>query len=131
PNRRLREHVRHAVFTSERLLAVMRNHGLYASLLRTNPRAALESFQEDIVIDVYRNYFIEERAPSAPPRSARIAVGYRSPLPLQSVAVARDLGKLVAEHEGNHRHAQALRAARVSAQAAAMARTALHRRQQE
>jgi hypothetical protein len=64
--------VRQAIFTSEPLLAVMRRHGLYARLMQKSPRTALENFKEDIAIDVYQHYFVEDRARGAAPRSARL-----------------------------------------------------------
>jgi hypothetical protein len=110
PQRRLREYVRDAVFTSAPMLELIRRHGLYPSLVKKNPRAALESFREDIVIDVYQNYFVEPRAPGETPRSARVAVSYRSTDRSTALAVTRDLGALIRKHETAVRNAQAERA---------------------
>src|ERR1041384_1873106 len=77
PKRKLREYVRQALLTSDKLVPLIRRYGLYPSLARRNMRAALESFREDIDVDVYQNYFVEQRTPGAAPRSARVAVSYR------------------------------------------------------
>lgn len=111
--RQLREYVRQAVFTSEPLLELMRRHGLYARLAEKNVRAALESFREDIEIDVYQNYFVEERTAGSSPRSARLTVSFRDKDPQRALAVTRDLGKLIVEQQRAFRREQAL--ARASA----------------
>jgi hypothetical protein len=105
--RQLAEYVRQAVFTSQPLLELMRRHGLYASLLRKNERAALDSFREDIQIEVYQNYFVEDRRPGGAPRTARLTVSFRSKDPHQALAVTRDLGALIISHEQATRRDQA------------------------
>jgi hypothetical protein len=105
--RRLADYVRDGIFTSEPLLALIRRHGLYPSLARNNPRAAIDSFREDIDVDVYQNYFVEQLEPGKSPRSARVALSYHSPDRDKALAVTRDLGKLVQEHELRLRREQA------------------------
>jgi hypothetical protein len=109
--RQLGEYVRQAIFTSEPLLQLLRRHGLYGRLLRTSPRSALESFKEDISIDVYQNYFVEDRRPGGAPRTARLTVSFHAKDPQLALAVTRDLGRLIVEHELAARRAQALAAA--------------------
>lgn len=122
PKRRLREYVEQAVFSNGHLLEIIKKHGLYPTLARNNPQAALETFREDIVVDVYRNYFIEERAPDDPPRSARISIGCRSSNRNLALAVTRDLGNLVVEHEAETRKRQAADAAKEATAALVKAR---------
>jgi len=43
PRRQLADYIRLGVFTSEPLLELIRQHGLYPSLARKNPHAAIES----------------------------------------------------------------------------------------
>jgi hypothetical protein len=109
--RQLADYARQAVMTSQPLFEIMRKHGLYPSLMRKNARAALESFREDISIEVYQNYFLEDRAPGALPRSARLAVSYSAKDPVLALAVTRDLGALIINHEQRVRREQALLAA--------------------
>jgi hypothetical protein len=109
--RQLADYVRQAVFTSEPLLALMRRHGLYTSLMRRNQRGALEAFREDITVDVYQNYFVEDRARGKGPRSARLSVSFHAKDPHLALAVTRDLGALIQRHEHAARSEQALAAA--------------------
>ncbi len=125
--RQLAAYVRQAVFTSEPLLEVMSRHDLYPSLRRKNTRAALESFKEDISVDVYQNYFVEERRPGSAPRSARLTVSFPSKDPVQALAVTRELGALVARREQERRR----QLAREDAERAERAREILVRAVQE
>lgn len=109
--RQLREYVMGAVFSNGALQKLLAKHGLYPSLARKNPQAALESFREDIEVEVYRNYFVEDRSAQGAPRSARIAVSYRSENRDLALAVTRDLGDLVVSHEHAARRGQANNAA--------------------
>jgi hypothetical protein len=111
PRRQLADYVRQGVFTSEPLLAVMHRHNLYPSLARKNPRAALASFREDIDVDIYQNYFVEERSVGSAPRSARLSVSYRNPDPDVASSVTRELGELIVRRERSVRRDQAARAA--------------------
>jgi hypothetical protein len=111
PKRKLREYVRQALLTSDKLVPLIQRHGLYRSLARRNMRAALDSFREDIDVDVYQNYFVEQRAPGSEPRSARVAVSYRGSDPDVAVAVTQDLGTLIAERERARRAVESERAA--------------------
>jgi hypothetical protein len=109
--RQLAEYVRQAIFTSEPLTELMRKHHLYPSLLQRNTRAALESFKEDISVEVYQNYFVENRAPGDQPRSARLTVSFHAKDPALALAVTRDLGALIEAHEHASRGVQANSAA--------------------
>ena len=111
PKRQLREYVLGAAFSSSALAGLIEKHGLYPGLYRKNPEAAIESFREDIEVEVHRNYFIEDRGPDEGPRSARIAVSFRSPNRELAVAVTRDLGELIVAREQQTRRLQAEHAA--------------------
>ncbi len=97
--RQLSEYVQQGVFTSQPLFEIMRRHGLYASLMRRNARAALEAFKEDISVEVYQNYFVESRGRGAAPRTVRLTVSFHAKEPQLALAVTRDLGKLIVDHE--------------------------------
>jgi len=129
--RQLGEYVRQAIFTSEPLLSVMRRHGLYARLTQKSPRTALETFKEDIAIDVYQNYFVEDRARNGAPRSTRLTVSFHAKDPYLALAVTRDLGKLIVEHELLSRREQALAAASSAERARDTLLTALQQRTRE
>jgi hypothetical protein len=123
--KRLRDHVRDAVFSNQHLAEVMDKYGLYPSLARNNPQAALETFKDDIDVEVYRNYFVEERVANSAPRSARIAISYRSSDRRLALDVARDLAQLVADNETKSRAAQFTAAAERAGVEVARARSAL------
>jgi hypothetical protein len=131
PRRQLAEYVRRAVFTSAPLGEVLERHGLYPNLARSDPRAALDAFREDIQVDVRQNYFIEERPAGTPPRSARLVIRYRNADPEVAVAVTRALGELVAKHELTARGDEARRAAEHARARAELAREALTERRVE
>ena len=117
PKRHLREYVLGAVFTSGPLYELIEKRGLYPGLFRKNRRAALESFREDIDVDVYQNYFLEERSEHDAPRSARVALSYRSTDRGLAVQVTRDLGTLLVEHEAKVRREQSQKAAEAASRA--------------
>lgn len=131
PRRQLADYVRQGVFTSAPLLDVIQRHGLYPSLAHKNPRAALDSFREDIDVEVYQNYFVEERSVGSAPRSARLRVSYHNSNPEVAVSVTRDLGELIVEHEISVRQKQASRAAERAQEEVDAARQALAIRRSE
>jgi hypothetical protein len=111
PRRQLAEYVTTGIFTSAPLLDLVRRYELYPGLFRKSPRAALETFREDIEVEVYRNYFVEERTARSSPRSARLSISYKHTNPDVAVSVTRDLGALIVAHERSMRRQQAARAA--------------------
>lgn len=131
PKRALREYVLFAVFTSSALTQVMTRHDLYPSLRRDNPRAALDSFREDLEVEVYQNYFLEERSVQGAPRSARIALSYASRDRAVAIAVTRELGELIIEHERRVRREQAAADAKRAGEELERANLALSTRERE
>lgn len=129
--RQLADYVRQAVFTSEPMLELMQKHGLYAKLRRTNARAAIDAFKEDISIETYQNYFVEERRSGSAPRSVRLTVSFHSKDPNVALAVTRDLGALIVQREQARRREQALADASRADQARDILVQALQRRSAE
>lgn len=125
PRRQLAEYIRQGVFTSKPLLEIMGENGLYPSLARKNPRAALDSFREDIEVEVYQNYFVEERPVGSAPRSARLSVSYHNASPDVAVRVTRELAALIVDHERAARRGQATQAAESAKREVDAARDAL------
>jgi hypothetical protein len=109
PRHDLRVYVREAIWTDEALLDLIGRHDLYGGL-RKDTRASLESFRRDTDVDVYQNYFAQERTASDPPRSALVVIRFRSTDAEKAVAVTRALGGLVVDHELKSRADQAARA---------------------
>jgi hypothetical protein len=99
--------------------------------MRKNPRAALDSFREDIEVETYQNYFVEQRPVGAAPRSARLRISYKNPNSEIAVAVTRELGALVVGHEMAARREQAARTAEYAKREVAATRRALAERRSQ
>lgn len=128
PKRQLREYVTEGIFTSKPLLDLIRTYGLYPDLVEENPRAAVDEFRKDTSVEVYQNYFVEDRAAGDPPRSVRVAVSYRSSDREVAQAVTRDLGNLIVQREHAIRRTLANSAARNAELAMEMLEQALEQR---
>jgi hypothetical protein len=129
--RKLAEYVREGVFTSQPLFELIKRHHLYPKLAASDRHAALEAFRRDIKVDVYHNYFVEQRSEHQQPRSARVAISYRAADRRTAVDVTRDLGALVVARESALRREQALNAAKAAGHAEATLKAALAEREQE
>ncbi len=107
----LRDFVANAAFTDGKILELLKKANYRTRDIETNPRVVLQSFREDVEIDVYRNHFLVDTMGA--PRTANIAIGIRMPDPEQALTVARALGDLVVERDAAYRR-QAYEAARNS-----------------
>ena len=125
PKSTLRGYVTDAAFTNQRLLDIIKQRKLYPVLAHDDPNAAVAAMRKDIKVDVYRNYFLIERRPDDPPRSARIAISYRGRDPLVAQAVLTDLADTVARNEQMARQASAEKLLAVLTQAVDDAQEAL------
>lgn len=130
-NGRLQDYVWYAVFTDKTLLALMEKHNYRPDLLKKNPRLALESFREDLSVEVYKNEFVRERYGGEAPRSARIAVSIAVNDPDKALALARDLGDLVVERDAQIRRERYEMEQRVRADAVSFAEAELSRLQRD
>lgn len=110
PARKLRQYVLDVVFSQQRLLEVIQAKGLYARELERDPGFAVEAFREDLEVEVWRNYFLEERLTDDAGRSARIALSYTHPNRETAYEVVRHLGRQLAAHEEAARIAMAANA---------------------
>ena len=127
--RKLAEYVRDGVFTTEPLLEIAHRYDLYPGA--HDRRAILDAFRRDIDVEVYQNYFVEQRSTGEAPRSARVAVSYRAGDRTKALAVTRDLGALVVARVTASREQQAERAAASAESAAAKLQEALGERYRE
>ena len=128
PAKRLREHVLDVAMASPNLLDIMRRRSLYQSQLTRDPTFAIESMREDITVEVWRNYFVEDRQSDGPARSARIAIAYRAATPALAEQVVADLVELVIDVERRARAAHSTLAAERALMEAAELRGDLARR---
>jgi hypothetical protein len=129
--RKLADYVREGVFTREPLFELIQRHRLYPKLAAADRHAALEAFRRDIKVEVYHNYFVEQRSEHQQPRSARVAISYRASDRRTAVEVTRDLGALVIARESALRREQALKAAKAADHAEEALRAALAERVHE
>ena len=113
----LRAHVDDLALTNSRLVELMRRHPGAFSELEKDPAGALEELRGHMEVSISENDFIEERSPSDPPRSARIALSFRSPNPELAWTVDHELAELVIGSTLEHQRA-ALSRARAAAAAA-------------
>jgi len=91
----LRAHVKDLALTRERLLDLMRRHPREFPDAVTEPEGALEDLRDRIDIEIYENDFNEERSPSDPPRSARVALTVTESTAALSLMLARELAEMV------------------------------------
>jgi hypothetical protein len=92
----LRAHVNDLAFTSARLLELTHRFPKVFRDVDKDPEAAVTGIREQLTIAITENDFIEERAPSDPPRTARITLAYRSSDPEIAWTIAHELGNLLA-----------------------------------
>src|SRR5207244_1584201 len=76
PKGKLREYVADVAFSSARLGELIRKRDLYPRERARDPSFAMpiEAMRDDIEVEVWRNYFLEQRSVDDPARSARIAI---------------------------------------------------------
>jgi hypothetical protein len=130
-NARLSDYVWYAVFTDRTLFALMEKHRYRPDMMKKNPRLALESFREDLDVDVYKNEFNRERYGGEAPRSARIAVSFSASTPEMALAMARDLGELVVQRDAEIRRERFEMEKRVRTDAVSYAEAELSRLHRE
>jgi hypothetical protein len=128
PPAQLKAYMSDVALSSARLTKVIEEQHLYPSLFRRDPKKAVESMREDLDVQVYNNYFLLERAPDDPPRSARIALSYAAGSQHVAQTVVHALGQLVVEEEATSRQEATARAARAAADGVEAARNELYDR---
>jgi len=107
PAKQLRRHVLEVAFSNPRLLGLIKRKGLYKRDLAKDPSLAIESMREDIEVEVWRNYFLEQRGALDAGRTARIAISYQAGTPEVAYDIVRELGTLISEQEETNRIAMA------------------------
>lgn len=100
-NDKLRDFIVNAAFTDGRVLEVFKKNSYRERDIENNPRLVLQSFREDVEVDVAHNHFLEE--PMGTPRTANISVGIMMKDPEKALAIARSLGDLVVERDAAYR----------------------------
>jgi hypothetical protein len=77
----------------------MKRYGLWLDELERGPSLALAEMRKAMEVEIFNDYFAEDRYQNTPARSARIAITFRHPSPEVAASVARELGELVARAE--------------------------------
>jgi hypothetical protein len=103
PRKELRDYVRAVAYTRARLLDVIEELDLYPMREVRGDNWAIATMRSHLTVDVYRNYFANDRGYETARRSARIAVIFRGNDPDKTVKVARRLADEVARSESQRR----------------------------
>lgn len=97
PRGELRSFINRTAFTTAHLEALIRKHDLARKLGGSSSANVEPHVRRLISMETWHDYFEGYRQSSDPPRSARVTIGFTAPDPALALAVAQDLGKLVAE----------------------------------
>jgi hypothetical protein len=97
PRGELRVFVNDVAFTDARLNALIDKHDLVRRLGASSSATALARIHKLIEVQTWHDYFEGSRQDADPPRTVRVTIGFSAPDPTLALAVARDLGGLVAQ----------------------------------
>jgi hypothetical protein len=97
PRGELRDFINRAAFADARLDELIGKHDLVQRLGGGDRAATLPRMRKLIDVQTWHDYFEGYRQRTDPPRTARVTIGFTAPDPALALAVARDLGELVAE----------------------------------
>jgi hypothetical protein len=111
PQRQLRRYVEDVILSRPNVLAIAKQNQLVsAERLATDPMRAYDNMRDDIEVEVYRNYFLEDRGEHSAARSARLVIRYCNKDPDVAMTVARMLAQLLIERESESRRDEAKQA---------------------
>ncbi len=131
PRHELRDYINALAFTRAHLLKVINDLDLYPRRKKRGDEWAIKQLRNNMYVNVYTNYFADDRGYATSQRSARIGVVYRDPDPDRAVRVARRLAEIVAQSESERRQEQANDALGEAQRATDRARDSLLARQTE
>jgi hypothetical protein len=101
PPRAVREYVFNVALSRDRVEQIMKKYDWSPRYLARDRIAAVDEFREDVSVDVSRNYFVYDRRPSDPPRSAVVTVSLVGTDPEQTAATLHEIGEsIVLEQRG-------------------------------
>jgi hypothetical protein len=125
----LREFIDRAVFTTAHLAELATKYDLARKLRAPNQEVAIDRLRQHIEVDIWQDYFEGYRQGDDPPRTVRVSIGFSAPDPETALAVARDLGQLVAETQTQREAdsaAERVKGKRILAESAAARAGGLH-----
>lgn len=114
----MRSFIENAAFTSNHLQKIIERHALYRTAVARSLVLALLEMRKDIEVEILQDTFAEYRLENSAQRSARIVITFHGDDPAQAMAVAHDLGQLVADAELGRHADRARRNARLAHAAA-------------
>ncbi|HUH05903.1 MAG TPA: hypothetical protein VML75_28130 [Kofleriaceae bacterium] len=128
PRKELRDYVTALSFTRARLLSVVEEHDLYPARAVRGDDYAAAAMRSNLKVEVYRNYFANDRGFETARRSARIGIIFRDSNPERATRVARRVAELIAETESRRREQSSSDAVDQSRAISSRARTAMEER---
>jgi len=116
PPRAIRDHILSVALSLTKAEQIMNKYQLQDRYFR--PGASLERdrvtainlFRDDIAVGVNRNYFIYDRRPDDPPRSAQVTISFSALDPEQARAVLHEIGDAVVRDQTAQRSGRLLQA---------------------
>ncbi len=103
PPKALREYITNVALSRERLEQIMKKYNRSTPYLARNRIAAIDDFREDIEIDIARNYFIYERQPNEPPRSAQVTISFWGSDAEKTRTLLHDIGQVILRQQNDYR----------------------------
>lgn len=97
PRGELLSFINRAVFATPRLQAIVRKHDLVKALRVPSEELAVAGMRRLVRVQIWQDYFSLHRQHRDPPRTVRVTLGFSAADANLALAVARDLGGLVAE----------------------------------
>jgi hypothetical protein len=137
PHGELRAVIDDAIFVTARFEEMVDKHDLVKKLGLSSKAVAVAKVKKLIEVEVWQDYFDSYRRSTDPPRSAHVTIGFSAPDPETALAVARDLGELLAaaqiarESDAAAARVAGLRAIAESAAARAVRQNERARRERE
>lgn len=130
-SRDLGQFLNDSALSSRNLLQLIDKHGLYPLERTRGDLYALEEMRDHLSLEVYRNYFLEQRGYNMDVRTARIVVRFLDEDPAVSFALASDIAQLIIDSETRRREETSRGLAGVTQRAVDNAAATLQERQQE
>ncbi|MBK8479893.1 MAG: hypothetical protein IPL40_01770 [Proteobacteria bacterium] len=101
--RRLRDYVSDGIFTRGRCRQVVEQFGLFPELQQLSVHRAVDALRDELVVEVFQNYFLKEDLDTSAPRSARLRITFSYFDIGQAEKVVRALGTIIVAHEAQAR----------------------------
>jgi hypothetical protein len=92
---KLRAYVNDLSFTAPNLIKLMQGHPKAFKRVFSDPIFAVQTFRENMTVEISENDFLEERGSDDPPRSARMLISYKGSDPELTWHVTQELAALV------------------------------------